>query len=627
MALAQFMRRMPRFESRHGWIARLNAGVFDLPADDLVQINEWFASSRCLTCGLLAIVALGLQLTVLPDLALRWVFGPCAAEVLFSLLYWRWIRTRRGLAALVYTQFVVDIAMLTVGLSAVSRYSSAFHLLYLMTIVPCALFSLLCGVVMATLATAAHLLLAFAAPTGWRNGDVVVPILVFFIAALQTRFYGERLSSKSRQLDAEARMSAGLLTVVRALAAESSSGSLLQRVTELARELTGGTWACLVVRDLVRGTYRVGGLSSRSGKLDEEIRSVDFKAEGIDLALARLPPDTCLVVHSEEGSPFPPQLMSRWTIGPFLGVALRRGGEGLGMLLLGQDDPATAFQPATQRLLIGIAHHTVLGLDNARLVDELRTASTLKSEFIGTMSHELRSPLNAIIGYTEMLRDEAASETTPEAANRESTLSRVRFYAVQLLEMIQATLDISRLEAGRLPVQTSATDLGAFLAEVRAGIPEYWSKPDVSVEWSSPAHLPSVEVDAAKVGTIIRNLVHNALKFTEQGRVTVQAHLEVGHGDFDDSSPTDQLVITVSDTGIGILPEQLDVVFEMFRQGDGSDSRRHGGSGLGLYIVQRLVQALGGTVRVESQPGKGSTFTVQLPVRADGVRRIAVAVG
>jgi signal transduction histidine kinase len=618
---------MSRFVSRHRWIARLNAGVFDLPVDDLVHINEWFAYSRCLTAGVLAAVALVLQCTVLPDLALGWILATCAAEVVASLLYRSWIATRRALAALVYTQFVVDVVMITVGLVAVSRFSSAFHLLYLIAIVPCALFSLLCGLTMATLATAGHLVLALLAPTEWRNGDIVVPILVYFVAALQSRFYGERLASKSRDLDAEAWMSAGLLTVVRALATESSSGSLLQRVTELARELTGGTWACLIVRDLMHGTYRVMGLSSRSGKLDEEIRSVDFKAEGLELAVARLPPDTCLVVRSVEGAPIPAPLMSRWTIGPFLGAALRRGGEGLGILLLGQDDPATAFQPATQRLLTGIAHHTVLALDNARLVDELRTASTLKSEFIGTMSHELRSPLNAIIGYTEMLRDEAAEETGPEAESREATLSRVRFYAVQLLEMIQATLDISRLEAGRLPVVPSATDLTAFLAEVRTGIPEYWNKPDVSVEWSAPAHLPIVEVDSAKVATIIRNLVHNALKFTDQGRVTVQAHLEVGHGDFDENAASDHVIITVSDTGIGILPEQLDLVFQMFRQGDGSDSRRHGGSGLGLYIVQRLVQALGGTVRVESQPGKGSTFTVQLPVRAAGVRRIAVAVG
>src|SRR5205085_6704794 len=114
--------------------------------------------------------------------------------------------------------------------------------------------------------------------------------------------------------------------------------SLLQRVTEMARELTGSTWACVVVRDPQRGTYRVGGLASRTRTLDEEIRSVDFRAEGIDVALVHLPIDQCLVVRSPAESPIAAILSARWQTGPFLGAALRRGDEGLGMLLLGQDD-------------------------------------------------------------------------------------------------------------------------------------------------------------------------------------------------------------------------------------------------------------------------------------------------
>jgi signal transduction histidine kinase len=250
------------------------------------------------------------------------------------------------------------------------------------------------------------------------------------------------------------------------------------------------------------------------------------------------------------------------------------------------------------------------------LVDELRAASTLKSEFIGTMSHELRSPLNAIIGYTDLLRDEAAEATNdPTAASRDETLARVRFYALQLLEMIQATLDVSRFEAGRLPLRNATTDLGAFMDEVRTGIPEYWHKPEVALHWSVPADLPVVELDAPKLVTVVRNLVQNALKFTERGQVIVRAGMQVAPPD-SGSAATDQLVVTVSDTGVGIPSEQLGVVFEMFRQVDGSDSRRHGGVGLGLYIVMRLTQALGGGVGVESTPGQGSTFTITIPVRA-----------
>jgi signal transduction histidine kinase len=360
------------------------------------------------------------------------------------------------------------------------------------------------------------------------------------------------------------------------------------------------------------------GLASRTGRLDEEIKSVEFRAPGFDAALARLAPDTCLEVRSPGESPIPATLSTRWLIGPFLAAALRRGAEALGMLLVGQDDPATAFDPSGKHLLVGIAHQTVLALDNARLVDELRAASSLKSEFIGTMSHELRSPLNAIIGYTDLLRDEGRDAAAdPHAAERDRTLGRVRFYALQLLEMIQATLDVSRLEAGRLPVHTAPVELDALVADLRAGIPEYWTKPEVALEWSVPAHLPTVELDAPKLVTVLRNLVHNALKFTERGVVTVHARVAIARPD-DGAAAGDQLVVTVADSGIGIPREQVGVIFEMFRQVDGSDSRCHGGVGLGLYIVMRLTQALGGTVKVDSTPGKGSTFTVAVPVRVPG---------
>ncbi len=596
-----------------GLIARLNAGVFDLPAEDLVEISAWLDTSRCLTATVLIIVSIALQQTLLPGLPLGALLALAALEIAVTAPYRRWLRSRRRLVLLIYTQFVVDIIVLTCGLHLAPELKNEFHFLYLLMIVPCALFSLLCGLVMATLATAAHLWLvpqiAFSMP-------VVIPIVVFFLVAQQSCFYGDRLVAKNRDAEAGARVAEGLLSVVRALAATTTSGSLLQRVTEMARTLTASRWACVVVRDAQRGTYRVMGITSRTGRLDEEIKSVEFHADGFDAALARLPPDTCLAVRSPTASPIPAMLSTRWEIGPFLGAALRRGDEVLGMLLVGEDDAGSLFSPTTERLLVGIAHQTVLALDNARLVDELRAASTLKSEFIGTMSHELRSPLNAIIGYTDLLRDEAqaAAATDAEAAARDDTLGRIRFYSLQLLEMIQATLDVSRLEAGRLPVHPIPVDLGAFFAELRAGIPEYWQKEGVALEWDAPADPPMVELDGPKLVTVVRNLVHNALKFTEQGRVVVQGRLDTRLSE-DDAAPTESLTVTVSDTGIGIPREQLDLVFEMFRQVDGSDSRRHGGVGLGLYIVNRLTQALGGTVRVDSMPGRGSTFSVAVPVR------------
>lgn len=604
-------------------VARLNAGVFDLPTGDLVEICAWLDTSRCVSALVLSVVAIVLKRTVSPALPATALLGIAAAEVLLTLPYGVWVRSGRRLDLLIYTQFVVDIGAVTLGLHLGPELPNEMHFLFLLMIVPCALFSMLCGLVMATLATAAHLWLT---PTLVWSMPVVAPVIVFFLVAQQSRFYGDRLVAKNRDAETGARIAEGLLTVVRALVSMPTSGSLLQHVTEMTRELTGSRWACAVVRDPQHGTYRVMGLASRTGLLDEEIKSVAFRADGIDAVLASLAPDRCLAVRAAAESPIPAVLSERWLIGPFYGAALRRGSDALGMLLVGQDDPASAFLPATERLVNGIAHQTVLALDNARLVDELRSASALKSEFIGTMSHELRSPLNAIIGYTDLLRDEAHdTPDDPTAGPRDETLRRIRFYALQLLEMIQATLDVSRLEAGRLPLHATPVSLDGFVADLRAGIPEYWMKDGVTLEWLLPADLPLIEIDAPKLATVVRNLVHNACKFTDRGRVTVQIRIDSALGT--SGMATDAVVVTVTDTGIGIPREQLDVVFEMFRQADGSDSRRHGGVGLGLYIVQRLTQALGGTVRVDSMPGHGSTFSVTVPVRrvaASEITRAAI---
>ncbi|MCC6848138.1 MAG: hypothetical protein IT294_06510 [Deltaproteobacteria bacterium] len=592
---------------------RLNAGIFDLPAEDLVEISAWLDTSRCLTAAVLMVITVALERTLLPALPAGALLGLATVEILITAPYRRWLRSGQRLELLIYTQFVVDLVVFTYGLSLAPELPNEFHLLYLMLIVPCALFSLLCGLVMATLSTIAHLWLM---PGLEWSLPVLTPIVVFFLVAQQSRFYGDRLVAKNRDAETGARMTEGLLTIVRTLVSTPTSDSLLQRVTEMARDLTASQWACALVRDPRRGTYRVMGLASRTGLFDEEIRSVEFASTGLDGVLERLAPETCLAVRSPEESPIPATLSQRWMIGPFVGAVLRRGGEGLGMLLVGQDDPASAFLPMTERLLLGVAHHTVLALDNARLVDELRAASSLKSEFISTMSHELRSPLNAIIGYTDLLRDEAraADASDPIAAARDDTLGRVRFYALQLLEMIQATLDVSRFDAGRLPVHPTPVALDDFIAELRAGIPEFWSTGGVALEWTTPGPLPLVEVDAPKLATVVRNLVHNALKFTERGRVEVRVRVDTSRPE--PAGPAaDTLVLTVIDTGIGIPREQLDVVFEMFRQVDGSDSRRHGGVGLGLYIVMRLTQALGGAVRVDSLPGRGSTFSVTVPVK------------
>jgi signal transduction histidine kinase len=261
-----------------------------------------------------------------------------------------------------------------------------------------------------------------------------------------------------------------------------------------------------------------------------------------------------------------------------------------------------AALPAPERdraidLLAGIAQHATVALRNARLLEEVRAASELKSEFVGTISHELRSPLNVMLGYLEMALD---GELGPLAPDQADVLRRMQRYALTLLDMISSLLDLNRLEAGRLPIQRAPVSIAALLESVRQELPESWCRPEVELRMATAVDLPEVETDAAKLKTVVRNLVHNALKFTEHGLVTIAAQ----------QAAPGQVTITVTDTGRGIPADALEHIFEMFHQLPGTGG---GGVGLGLHIVRRFLEMLGGTVRVESEVGAGTRFTITLP--------------
>jgi signal transduction histidine kinase len=238
-----------------------------------------------------------------------------------------------------------------------------------------------------------------------------------------------------------------------------------------------------------------------------------------------------------------------------------------------------------------------------QLYDQAQAASRLKSQFLAIMSHELRTPLVAVLGYTELIIEGAFGAPTDEQAE---ALRCLRRRSQELLELIDSTLDVGQLEAGTVPITLTTVDVKALLETVQIETESLPKKPNVRLEWDVPPSLPILRTDPAKVKMILKNLIGNAMKFTEEGKVAVQAHPHANGAE-----------IAVSDTGIGIDPELLPVIFEPFRQGDGSSTRRYGGVGLGLYIVRRLADLLEARVTVESQPGHGSTFRVWLPASAE----------
>ena len=232
---------------------------------------------------------------------------------------------------------------------------------------------------------------------------------------------------------------------------------------------------------------------------------------------------------------------------------------------------------------------------------ELEQASALKSQFLANMSHEFRTPLNAILGYTSMLQQGIAGELDPTVKRQ---LGRIASNGQHLLTIINEILDISRIEAGRMPLQISRFKLPDLVGEVLAELEPLIRRSKLAVATDLSDDLTPIASDRQKVKQILLNLLSNAIKFTPQGSVEVSAQKLTAQRAFS---------VTVADTGIGIAPSDHARIFEDFKQLDNSPTRAYGGTGLGLSICRRLAQMIGGDISVQSQLGAGSRFTLTLP--------------
>jgi signal transduction histidine kinase len=234
---------------------------------------------------------------------------------------------------------------------------------------------------------------------------------------------------------------------------------------------------------------------------------------------------------------------------------------------------------------------------------ELEQASALKSQFLANMSHEFRTPLNAMLGYTSMLLQGVAGDLEPPVKRQ---LGRIESNGRHLLTIINEILDISRIEAGRMPLQLSTFRIPELVGEVKAELEPIIMRSKLTITVDVPRDLKPITSDRQKVKQILLNLLSNALKFTHHGGVTIAAR---------QYAKERTMTLSVTDTGIGIAPADQDRVFEDFRQLDNSPTRAYGGTGLGLSICRRLAQMLDGEITVQSQVGKGSTFMLALPVK------------
>lgn len=301
------------------------------------------------------------------------------------------------------------------------------------------------------------------------------------------------------------------------------------------------------------------------------------------------------------------QTARRLGIQGYLAVPLfSRRGDVIGVLRALSYRPRE-FQAEEIDLLQQMSNGAGIAVENARLLDqtrkqaaELSQASKVKNEFLGFVSHELRTPVNIIMGYAALMEGGMCGESNSE---QKKVLEKISVNSRELLSMIDQLLEATKIEAGAVMpefIQVSTTE---FLEELKS-IYSVPAQKSISVEWKIPSDLPEISTDPEKLRHILTNLLGNAVKYTNAGGVVLSArHLR------------DERMVefTVADTGIGIPPEELPYIFDMFSQVRASRRHSSGGVGLGLHIVKKFTELLGGDIHVNSQQGVGSTFTLKIP--------------
>ena len=305
----------------------------------------------------------------------------------------------------------------------------------------------------------------------------------------------------------------------------------------------------------------------------------------------------------------------------YLGIPLLAQDKVLGILSFysRQERPYNEEEMNFLRTLAGQAagaiHNSQLFEQTRQQATDLERANRVKDEFLSVMSHELRTPLNVIAGYSKVVQDGLLGDVNGEQVK---ALDKVSRHSNELLMMVNSLMAATKIEAGVVTVECDEFSLADFFGELRL-LYDYPLDKNVTLLWDYAENLPVIRTDRDKLKHIVQNLVNNALKFTDKGVVTITARYAGG---------TDGVELSVADTGIGIAEDDLASIFDRFKQADSSRTRAHGGVGLGLHIVKSFAKLLGGAVDVVSVPGKGSTFTITLPLvyERPGARTIVTRV-
>ncbi|CAN5554354.1 hypothetical protein BH09GEM1_BH09GEM1_10100 [soil metagenome] len=384
-----------------------------------------------------------------------------------------------------------------------------------------------------------------------------------------------------------------LTGIARQLAEATDIGEVLRTLCDIAMRQCHATGAAVLRVLEAQGEVvaAIGGLEAARGSF--------FELKG-SLLMDAITQDTLVAEHEYQNSGRPLiRVLPDLPIGPILVAPLRAHNEMLGVISVSRGVAASPFAANERHALRELADHAALAVHKSLLLLRAQSADRAKSRFLATMSHELRTPLTALAGYHELLIDQVIGPITDAQLD---ILERVRSVTTHLSSMIEEILSFTSLEEGKEIVRPSEFLVADLLRAAVAVVQPLADQKKLPVAIELPRAHVRMTSDIDKLRQVLVNLLGNAVKFTDTGRIVARVR-EVGG----------VVWIEVQDSGIGIAAAEQMRLFRPFAQVDSGLTRRHGGTGLGLYISRRMVTLLGGHIEVSSVPEKGSTFRIALP--------------
>jgi signal transduction histidine kinase len=391
----------------------------------------------------------------------------------------------------------------------------------------------------------------------------------------------------------------GIRQVARALAAETSAQQVLQTLCSLSmvRGRASGAMVAEISGD--NGVFVAG-----SGKT-AELLSMTFPLEGTITGKVAAERRVSSIQSPAASSPFFAALLPRLGVGPILLLPLLADQQLLGVLSITRDAGHPPFDETDEERLGVMVDLAAMALWKARLLEDAQSADAAKTSLLATLSHELRTPMAALEGYSELLEDEILGPLSPA---QQDVVMRLRTVGRHLGALIEDILTYASLEADRLTARCATVRLPDLLDSIHPFMDPLAREKGIEFSIDLEPGLPTLHTDEARVRQILLNLCQNGVRFTDRGAVRVRVTRGSPQAD---GTPT--VRCAVRDTGIGIEPTDMQRLFRPFSQIEDVSARRHRGTGLGLYIARRLATLLGGRIEVVSRPGDGSVFTLVLP--------------